>query len=119
MPEARRAGLRAASQARRDGAETDGHAFIRDVSRNAAIRETTAMEKKPQRFNWDDEPEERTTTFQSSMQSINSSLEDSGAASRWQARRAAAKRSLYKLIALAVALLGASGLLFYEISKRF
>jgi len=77
------------------------------------------MSKKPERFTWDDEPEERTTMFQSSMQSMNSRMEDSGAASRLQARRAAAKRSLYKLIALVVALLGASGFLFYEISKRF
>jgi len=50
---------------------------------------------------------------------MSSRMEDSGAASRLQARRAAAKRSLYKLIALVVALLGASGFLFYEISKRF
>jgi hypothetical protein len=76
------------------------------------------MDDKPQRFTWDDEPDERTTTFQSSTQSIHSSWQDAAVATRLQARRAAAKRGMFKLAALVVGLLGASGLLMYEISKH-
>jgi hypothetical protein len=76
------------------------------------------MDKKTQRFNWDDEPDERTTTFQSSTQSINSSWQDAAMEKRLHARRVAAKRGMLKLATLVVALVGASGLLMYEISKR-
>jgi hypothetical protein len=76
------------------------------------------MSRKPERFTWDDEPDEKTTTFQSSTQSINSSWQDAAVASRLAARRAAARRGMLKLAALVVALLGVSGLVLYEISKR-
>jgi hypothetical protein len=76
------------------------------------------MDSKPKRFTWDDEPDERTTTFESSTQSINSSWQDTASAKRLHARRAAAKSGLFKLAALVVALLGFSGWLLYEISKR-
>jgi hypothetical protein len=76
------------------------------------------MDRKPKPFTWDDEPDERTTTFESSTQSINSSWQDAAVAKRLHARRVAAKRGLFKLAALVVALLGLSGWLLYEISKR-
>jgi hypothetical protein len=76
------------------------------------------MDRKPQRFTWDDEPDERTTTFESSTQSINSTWQDAAVANRLQARRAAAKRGMFKLIALVVGLLGTSGLLMYVVSKH-
>ena len=76
------------------------------------------MNRKPEHFTWDDEPDEKTTTFQSSMQSINSGWQDAAVAKRLQARRSAAKRGTYQLIVLLVALLGGSGWLLYEVSKR-
>ena len=76
------------------------------------------MDRKPQRFTWDDEPDERTTTFEPSTQSINRSWQDAAVATRLQARRDAAKRGMFKLIALVVGLLGASGLLMYVVSKH-
>ncbi len=82
------------------------------------LRETSQMSRKPDRFTWDDEPDEKTTTFESSTQSINSSLQEAAVAKRRQARRTAAKKGLFKLAALVVALLGVSGWLLYAISKR-
>ena len=76
------------------------------------------MDRKPKRFNWDDEPEERTTTFQSSTQSLNSSWQDGTSEKRLKARKAAARRGMFKLAVLVTALLGFSGWLIYEISKR-
>jgi hypothetical protein len=76
------------------------------------------MVSKPKRFNWDDEPDERTTTFESSTQSINSSWQDAAVAKRLHARRVAAKRGLFKLAFLVVLLLGLSGWLLYAVSKR-
>ena len=82
------------------------------------MRENSRMSRKPERFTWDDEPDEKTTTFQSSTQSINSSWQDAAVASRLAARRAAARRGMLKLAGLVVALLGISGWVLYEISKR-
>jgi hypothetical protein len=88
------------------------------VSKTWAARENSRMNRKPDPFTWDDEPAEKTTTFQSSTQSINSSWQDAAVASRLAARRAAARRGILKLAGLVLALLGVSGLLLYEISKR-
>lgn len=88
------------------------------VADGGAMRENSCMSRKPERFTWDDEPDEKTTTFESSTQSINSSWQDAAVASRMAARRAAARRGLVKLATLAVALLGVSALVLYEISKR-
>jgi hypothetical protein len=80
-------------------------------------RHTREMDSKPKHFTWDDEPDERTTTFESSTQQL-SSWQDTAVATRANARRKAAKRGLFKLGALVVGLLGVSGWLLYEISKR-
>ena len=88
------------------------------VSSRNKIREDSHMKRKPEHFTWDDEPDEKTTTFQSSMQSNNSGWQDAAVAKRLQARRTAAKRGMYQLIVLLVALLGGSGWLLYEVSKR-
>ena len=76
------------------------------------------MSRKPERFNWDDEPGEKTTTFQSSTQSVNSTLQDDAVARRLKDRRAAAKSGLLKVVVLVTALLALSGWLIYQIAKR-
>ena len=82
------------------------------------IRENSRMSRKPERFTWDDEPGEKTTTFESSTQSVNSTLQDDAVARRLKERRAAAKSGMLKVVVVVIALLAVSGALIYQIAKR-
>ena len=76
------------------------------------------MSRKSERFNWDDEPGEKTTTFQSSTQSMNSTLQEDALARRLKNRRAEAKSGMLKVVVVVIALLAVSGWLIYQIAKR-